>query len=535
MQLTAKTRKQITPEVLAYIEQIENDANASQQRVKQLESRNEQLVEELRIALYRKFGRSSERTNDSPGPQLFEEAEVTDQDTIEDNSESTVTVAAHTKKKPGRKRLDDSLPREEIVHDIAEDDKQCRCGHAMVRIGEEVSERLQIVPEQVWVERHIRPKYACHHCEGSGDEDRPAVRIMPAEPSLMPGSIATPTLLAFIFVNKFVDHLPFYRQEKRFERIGAHISRQDMSHWAISASQRIAPLIGLLRGMIREGPVIHMDETRMQVLGEADRANTTQSFMWLALGGPSDAPVCLYHYEPTRGGDYARELLGGVQQTYLQVDGYEVYDKVTEANPGVTIVGCWAHVRRKFHEAANAGKKTAAAREAVSRIGKLYAIEKELRAKVRDPQQFLTERRARVEGELVALRQWLEKKADTVIPSSLLGKAVSYSLRQWDKLVRYLDHPDLGPDNSAAERAIRPFVVGRKNWMTSGSPRGAASSCALYSLIETAKLNGLNPHAYLTHVFAEAATITEESQWEALLPQNLDAERVNSSLLVPVR
>jgi len=521
VQLTAEAREGLDENVRAYISS--------------LETRNEQLLEELRIALYRKFGRSSERSSEVSEPQLFEEAEATDQESCDDSGESTVRVAAHTKKKPGRTRLDESLPREDIVHDIDEEDKQCGCGHQLVRIGEEVSERLQVVPEQVWVERHIRPKYACHHCEGSGDEEKPAVRIHPASPSLMPGSIATPALLAFIFVNKFVDHLPFYRQEKRFERIGIHISRQDMSHWAISAAQRVAPLIKRLRETIREGPVINMDETRMQVLNEADRANTTQSFMWLALGGPPDAPVCLYHYAPTRGAEYAHTLLGGLQHTYLQVDGYEVYDKVSEANPGVTIVGCWAHVRRKFHEAAHAGKKTAAAREAMSRIGKLYAIEKALRAKRLQPHEFLRKRSAQVERELSALRTWLEKKAQTVLPSSLLGKAVSYNLRQWEKLVRYLDHPDLTPDNSAAERAIRPFVVGRKNWLTSGSPRGAQSSCALYSLIETAKLNGLNPYAYLAHVFREAAFIIDESQWDALLPHNLDTQKINSSFFAPVR
>ena len=283
-------------EARSYISDVER-------QLRLVEARYDHLKEEYRLLVYKRFARSSEQIDPSQ-EELFAEAEAQGSDEEEPGEEFT-EVAAHARKKRGRKPLDENLPRVEITHDIGEEEKQCACGHELTCIGEETSERLQVIPEQIWVERHIRPKYACKHCEGSGDEEKPAVRIAPAPLSIQPGSILTPGLLAFILVNKFVDHLPFYRQEKRFERLGMHISRQDMSNWTIAAAKRIAPLVELFRDQIRAGPVVQMDETPVQVLGEPDRENTQRSFMWLARGGPPGSPLCLYHYEPTRGSGYA--------------------------------------------------------------------------------------------------------------------------------------------------------------------------------------------------------------------------------------
>jgi len=502
MALDRNRLKALDPEVRSYIESLEN-------RDRHWETRYGQLVEE------------AEQGAEVPEPT------------------ETVSVETHQRKKAGRKPIDEKVPRVEILHDIKEADKRCACGHELVRIGEEVSERLQVIPERMYVERHIRPKYACKHCEGSGDEERPAVRIAPVPPSVIPGSIVTPGLLAFILVNKFVDHLPFYRQEARFERIGIHISRQDMSNWAIASAARIEPLIQLYRLRIQGGPVVHMDETPVQVLSaglpqEPDRSDTARSYMWLARGGPPESPVLLYHYEPSRGRRYPAEILSGYRG-YLQADGYEVYDRVAEAEGGVTLVGCWAHARRKFHEAATASKKAGAGREGIERIRKLYRIEEELRSKELPSETFLEQRRKLAEPVLEDLNRWLTAKSEKVVPSSLLGKAVGYTLSQRHKLVRYLEHPALTPDNNAAENAIRPFVLGRKNWLFSGSPRGADASCALYSVIETAKANGLNPFAYLHLLFEQAPLIRHETEWEAFLPENLDAEEANNRFLAAVR
>jgi transposase len=313
-----------------------------------------------------------------------------------------------------------------------------------------------------------------------------------------------------------------------------HISRQDMSNWTIAAARRLGPLIELFRDQIRAGPVVQMDETPVQVLKEPGRENTTGSFMWLARGGPPQAPVCLYHYEQTRGGRYVRDLLIEYQG-YLQADGYQVYEKFAAENRGLTLVGCWAHARRKFFEAAKGSKKSGAAHEAMGKIKKLYRLEQELRSKDLDAEVFLIARRAQAEPILDDLNAWLAQKSQSVVPGSLLGKAVGYALKQWDSLIHYLDHPALTPDNNAAENAIRPFVLGRKNWLFNGSPRGADSSCAIYSIIETAKQNGLNPYAYLHYILSQVPKITAPAQWANLLPQNLDPEEINNAPFAGVR
>jgi len=266
MALAQTEREQLDPRIRSYIEGLESKSEFLEQENERLAGQNATLAaenvsleEELRLAIFKRFGRSTEHASSESGQgDLFTEAEDGAPPEAPDHDDSdTVMVAAHSKKKPGRKPIDPKHPRFERIVDIPDEDKQCACGHAMVRIGEEISERVQIIPEQIWVDRVVRPKYACHHCEGSGDEAKPAVRIAALEPTVVPKGIATPSLIAFVLVNKFVDHLPFYRQEKRFERIGIAISRQDMSNWTIRAAQMLAPLVERFRTLIRGGPIVN--------------------------------------------------------------------------------------------------------------------------------------------------------------------------------------------------------------------------------------------------------------------------------------
>jgi transposase len=360
------------------------------------------------------------------------------------------------------------------------------------------------------------------------------VRIAPVEPTVVPKGIATASLIAFILVGKFIDHLPFYRQEKRFERIGVNISRQDMSNWTVRSARLIQPLIDRFRTLIRGGPVVNIDDTRVQVMNEPGRPDTTTSFMWLARGGPLNAPVVLYHYSQSRSADYPRELLSGAE-LYMQGDAYSVHELLAREEPGIIRVGCFAHARRKFHEAAQGSKKAGAAHEGMKYIAQLYQIEKALRLEELGDDEFQEERRILAMPILEKFHLWLEKKQRTVVPSSLLGKAVNYTLDEWSALIRYLDHSVLTPDNNAAENAIRPFVLGRKNWLFSGSPTGAAASCAMYSLIETAKQNGLNPFSYLYYVLYRAPRITDDAEWDQLLPTTLTQDIITANYPVPGR
>ena len=472
------------------------------------------------------YGRGTEKLSDAEREQLrlFDEIESSADGEPEDDPpavDQAAGAAPKPRRSPKRQPLPEWLPRVERVIDLQEQDKQCACGHEMVRIGEDSAERLDVIPPQMQVIRTVRPKYACHHCEGSGDEDRPAVRVALAPPALIPKGLASAGLLAFIATAKFCDALPLYRQERQFARLGIKLSRRTMSGWMIAAAAACEPLLDLLRELLRSGPKLQIDETTVQVLKEPGRDNTTKSYVWVARGGPPETPVLIYRYEPSRGAWVPADIIGDYQG-YVQTDGYEGYGRPC-SRPGIVHVGCLAHVRRAFKDAADAlGKvssRVGTAHQALAYIGKLYRIEAEL-AEYRqsDPDRFAAERRARAQPVLDKMYGWLRKKQNQVVPSSALGKAIAFALGQWPKLIRYLDHPLLTPDNNSCEQAIRPFVIGRKNWLFSGSPRGAAASALLYSLIETAKANGREPYRYLRELFEMLPLARTRADYLALLP-----------------
>jgi transposase len=495
------------------IVQLQHDNNV-------LRSRAEVLEDELRLLRHKIFGRRSERFSVEERQQssLFDEAEVAIEENPRKLAEPTIEVSAHRRRTPGRKPLPADLPREEVVHDIPEEEKTCSCGQPLVRIGAETSEQVEIIPQQIKVIRHIRPKYACKKCEGTQSEQ--AVKIAPVPPQIIPKSIATPGLLAYILVSKFCDAIPFYRQEKLFRRIGIELSRVDFSNWAVQVARQCDPLIEVFLEEIRAGPVVQMDETRLQVMKELGRDNTTNSFMWVIRGGPPENPMIVYRYHPTRSAKVPLQYLSDYEG-YLQTDGYEGYNDVGSL-AGIAHVGCWAHARRKFDEAAKASKKTGSAEEAVGRIRKIYQIERGLRGQQLEPEVFIQKRKEMVLPILEDFKSWLNKKALQVPPSTLLGKAVNYALKEWEKLLRYLDSPYLTPDTNLVENAIRPFVLGRRNWLFSGSPRGAHASATLYSLIETAKANGLEPYRYLRYLFTKLPLVRSREEYRSLTPHLLD-------------
>jgi len=307
-----------------------------------------------------------------------------------------------------------------------------------------------------------------------------------------------------------------------------------MCNWAIQAAAKLAPLITLMHKRILAGPLVQLDETPLQVMNEPGRANTAKSWMWLARGGPPEHPLVLYTYRTSRNSAFPLEFLASYCG-YVQTDGWEGYDRAFQALPKVVHVGCWAHVRRKFFEASKGGNRFGGAGEGLAYIRKLYAIESELRERKLPPEEFLLRRKEQTQPILEEFHRWLEQRHESLLPQSLLGKAVGYSLRQWHKLVRYREDPILRPDNNAAENAIRPFVLGRKNWLFSGSPAGADASCAIYSVIETAKVNGLDPYRYLAHLFETIPVLRSEAAYEVLMPERFTAEQTINTLHSEVR
>jgi len=474
------------------------------------------LTEQLNLALARRYAASSEKL--SPDQiRLFDEAEV-DTRAVARAEDETVTVPEHTRRKRGRKPLPEALPRVEVIHELPDNERVCpHDGNPLTEIGEVTSEQLDIVPAKIQVIRHIRKQYACRcgHC----------IKTAALPPQPIPKSLASPGLLAHITVSKYQDALPLYRQETILQRIGVELPRATLANWMIQAGSLIQPVINLLRDRLLAYDILQMDETPVQVLKEPGRAAQSKSNLWLQRGGPPEQPVVLYDYDPGRGAEVPKRLLAGFTG-YLQTDGYDGYNAVVAAN-GLVHVGCMAHARRKFSETVKAqGKKKqhGKAHQGLALIQKLYRVEKQARELTPEERHEHRQRHART--ILDELRGWLDEVLPQVPPTSATGKALNYLHNEWDKLIRYLDDGRLEIDNNGAENAIRPFVLGRKNWLFSASVKGVQASANLYSLIETAKANGLEPYAYLRYLFTELPKATAVEAIEALLPGNLSKDQI---------
>jgi len=480
------------------------------------------LKERLRLLTNELFGRKTEKLPKADEKQLLLFAEDHVDALGEAASPDDVTIPQHTRKKRGRKPLPEDLPRVEVVLDIKEEEKTCGCGSELTHIGSDTSEKLEIIPAKVLVIRYIRKKYACKNCEGVED-DGPTVKIAPIPPQIIPKSIATPGLLAHIITSKFEYTLPFYRQEKILREMGIDLPRSSLCGWAIKVAEKIEPLISLLHQEIRSGPLINIDETPVQVLKEPGRSNTSKSYMWVYRGGDPDKPVLIYQYHPTRSGQVPLSFLKGYKG-YVQTDAYNGYDALGR-QVGVGLVGCWAHARRNFVKVINAKSsksKTGLADVAIDYIGKLYQIENQAKENKLAPAEIYQLRQEKAKPVLEEFHKWLLAKVDLTPPRGLLGKAINYTLKYWDRLIRYIEDGRLRPDNNLAENAIRPFVVGRKNWLFNGSPTGAEASSNLYSLVETAKASGLNPYEYFRYLLEKLPHAETKRDYTDLLPRNID-------------
>jgi len=486
------------------------------------------LEEKLRLASLKRFGASSEKANDDQ-LGLFNEAEeaaCAPDDASGADAVNVTVVGEHTRKTPGRKPLPDHLPRRRIEHDLSEDAKVCGCGCRKSKIGEEISEQLDIIPARIQVLQHVRFKYACRACEGT-DDDGPTVMTAPMPPQPIPKSNASPGLLAYIVIAKFCDGLPLYRLEKMFPRIGVTLLRATMAYWMIRCGDLIEPLIAEMHATQMAHDMIQMDETTVQVLKEKGRAPQSQSYMWVRRGGPPDKPVILFDYEPSRGGKVPTRLLENFRGI-LQTDGYEGYAVVAKRNDIIS-VGCLAHARRKFDEALKAQKKKGRgglAKQGFDFIQRLYRVEREARERGLEPQARKALRDEKARPIWDELRRWLDGVRGQVSPKSLTGKALNYTQAQWPRLIRVLEDGRIEVDNNLCENAIRPFVLGRKAWLFADTPAGATASAHLYSLIETAKANGVEPYAYLKRVFEELPAVVAADDDDAitrLLPWNVTA------------
>ena len=424
------------------------------------------------------------------------------------------------KKKAGRKALSESIPRVEVVHDLPDEEKQGRNP-----MGADIHEVLVYIPEQIYVERNIYHKYALP--EGVEIEGEPAVKTAVRVKRMIDKGIASASVLAATLTAKFCDHLPFYRLEKIYARRGVTLSRQTMCNWQVHVARRCEPLLRLMWDHIRSSPVIWADETRLQVMKEEGRKDTQQSYMWLIRGGPPDKPGVIFEYRRTRGASFLEERLKG-SMGVLITDGYRAYERVARALQLVH-AGCWDHARRKFVDLLKSVPGSPAGKSALKLIGRLYALESEAREDNLSDETLLALRRKYSARRLRWFKRWLDRLSVQTLKKDSLGKAVRYAINQWDKLTVFLDNALIPISNILAENSVRPFVIGRKNWMFSGSPRGAAASATIYSLIETAKANGLEPYWYLRYLFEKLPYATTDDEFTALLPFHLSMDVICDS------
>ena len=483
---------------------------AERNTTERLQKKIQTLFEAIRLARHQRFGASSEK---APGQgELFDEAEASfdlAEAAIQDAPESTLAVDAKPRaKRQSRKPLPANLPRIRNVIDLPAAEQVCACGCQLSDIGEDISEQLEIIPAKLSVIQHVRKKYACQSCEAT-------LKSAPRANVLLPKAIASNDTMAYIITAKYADGLPLYRLSPILQRYGIDLSRQTMSESVITVGQKVDPFLTHCRRTLNSGPVMHMDETTVQVLNEPGKAPQSKSYMWVQRGGPPGQTVVLFNYESSRSSAVTEKLLEQYRGV-LMTDDYTAYRHVATKKP-LTHLCCWAHARRKFVDAQKAQPKGKAGRadSALSLIAKLYAVEKRHKDSDRETRQRARATESiRILGDL---KQWLEKAQREVPPTRALGRAINYTLTYWPELSRYPDNGDWSIDNNVAENAIRPFVIGRKNWLFSNSQRGASASANLYSLIETAKANGREPYQYLSWLF-ERLPKTKPADYAELMP-----------------
>jgi transposase len=465
------------------------------------------LLEEFKLEKTRCYGSSSEKSIlqsdlfDEPGIELTGE--------LKDQLDDTINVDGYQRKKhPTRKATPKDMPREVIIHDIPENEKICGCGSHLVRIGEEISEQIKYIPAQLSVVQHVRPKYACKPCQEN-------VKIAPMPMLLLPKSLATPELVAYTIIAKYCDHIPLYRQQNIWDRLGIDMPRSSLCGWLLKVSELCAPLVRLLQRNIITYDYAQADETTVQVLDEIGRNNKTKSYIWCYRGG--DKPSIVYEYQPTRGGYHAEEFLSGFSG-YLQSDAYSGYN-FADKDGSIIRIGCMAHARRKFADIVKITKSKGLAHEAIKFFKYLYKIEQSARENNFTSQQRFALREEKSKLILIAFKEWLDSHLTKTPTQSKIHEAIRYTLTNWKLLNNYLEDGRIEIDNNLIENAIRPFAIGRKNWLFMGSPSGAKAGAIFYSLIETCKANDIEPYKYFCVILHHIRKCITDNDYQKLLPQ----------------
>jgi transposase len=511
--------KRIIADREALIERIRNEA--VEQLEAQLAAQRERLEAEkqaeikaaVEAVLRRYYGPKTERFDPRQillfGRQVEAEAErlgaVAEFDgEVEPIGRRTKSVKRHAH---GRNELPDSLPRIRIEHDLSDDEKKCPCcGEARTRMGEEVSEQLEIIPAKFQVLKHVRFKYACRACEAKAENPQIVTAAKPPQP--IERGLPGPGLLAYLVTSKWSEHLPLYRLEAILKRAGVRVSRSTMCGWLAACGVLVQPLVELMAGRIRASRVIHTDDTRIPVQEPGER-KCKSGRIWVYVGDVSN-PYVVYDYTPDRTRAGPVNWLRGYQG-YLQADAYGGYDGIYRT--GAIEVACWAHARRKFFDAKETDMRRAGTM--FEFVRRLYMIETEAGNLADDARRDV--RQTQSKPILDEIKAWSDIEREVVLPKSPMHQAFTYLHNQWTALNTYVTEGFLNIDNNAAERAVKRIAIGRKNWLFAGNDAAGGTAARLYSLVASAERNGLDPQRYLTSVLAQLPGLPE-SDLHLLLP-----------------
>jgi transposase len=488
------------------------------------------LTEQFRLAQHRRFGASSEK-NVLPGQLgLFDEAETLADANAPEPSLEEVLIPAHKrakKTKGKREELYGNIPTEQIIHELPNNERICPdCGKPLHACKQDILRReLEIIPAKIRAIEHIQVVYGCRECEKNAAGDPPPMLKSEAPAPVVANSgLASPSLVSFIMCNKYVLALPLYRQEQELERLGIKIPRQTMANWIIYAATRwLEPIYRLLHDELLKNYILHADETSLQVIKEANKTAAQKPWMWMYhTGRDAERHVALFEYQPTREGSHPLAFLAGWncgESRFLHVDGYAGYKDLE--NKGVTLVERWAHARRKFHDVIKVLRKHERANTkaiiGLDFCDRLFALERKFDEENLTPDERKLRRECESKPIADAFFEWAESMRGHVLSKNKLAEAIAYAINQKKWLLNFLRDGQLELSNNRAERSIRPFTVGRKNWLFSYCAKGAKASATVYSIIETAQANGLVPFKYLEYLFQTLPNIPA-GQFHACLP-----------------
>jgi transposase len=485
--------------------EIPSDPAEKDELLLKLQDENQKLKQQLDWFKRQIFGQKRERVvPDVPEEQMTLEG-LYDTACAEvpgfTESKETITYDRRKPKKGhGRKPIPDDLHREEIILDVPEEEKVCSCcGSEKKKIGEDVSEELEYRPAVFYVNKFIRPKYACPKCPNNGI----TTAAMPERP--IDKGIAGPGLLAYIIVSKYVDHLPLYRQEQMFKRYQIHINRSTMAGWIAQLGGHLDSIYReMKRQLLEQSFLIQADETTLKVQNDAVKDKCDLGYLWPYVG---DSRLAVFEFKDSRSREGPTDFLSGFTNRYLLSDGYAGYNQVIKKNKLGHLM-CWAHARRKFFDVKELDPQFVG--QVIALIGELYAVEREateadIKTKV-DPIRRHMLRQEKSVPVLGKIKTLLENTGKGMLPKNPISGAIAYTLNHWQQLTRFLDDGRLPIDNNLVENAIRPVALGRKNWLFAGSPEAAQRMAIIYSLVATCKINGINPYEYFRDILPKVAS-----------------------------